>query len=73
MITVLEKVKENEAIKLIRVKDSMKKLGKAYVNLGQKCSIIFNAHNRINDLIPDVCDKEIHEISYKGKRHMRYI
>ena len=63
----MEKCKENEAVKMIRVKESMIKLGTAYTGLGNKCSIIFNAHKKVSGLIPDVHDKELQNVQYEGK------
>ena len=41
--TVADRVRENEAVKLIRFKDGVLKLSNAYVELGKKCAIIHEA------------------------------
>ena len=38
-----DRVRENEAVKLIRLKDGLLKLSEAYVELAKKCSVIFEA------------------------------
>lgn len=54
---MIEKVKENEAVKLIIIKDSLLKLSQAYLALSQKCIYIFEAQRDIVKCIPDVEDK----------------
>ncbi|CAB3369397.1 Hypothetical predicted protein [Cloeon dipterum] len=63
---VVDKVQENEAVKLIRVKESLMKLSEAYLELGTKCNIIFDSHREIVKLMPDVQDKNIHDLKYSG-------
>lgn len=58
-LTVSDKVKENEAVKLIRVKEGILKLSEAYLALSHKCGYIFEAQRDIARLLPDVEDKVI--------------
>lgn len=41
--TVCEKVRENEAVKMIRLKEGLTKISEAYMMMGKKCSILFEA------------------------------
>ena len=59
-------VQENEAVKLIRIKEGLLKLSESYLELATKCRIIHEAHRDIAHLIPDVHSSELHEISYTG-------
>lgn len=55
--SVSEKVKENEAVKLIVMKDGLLKLTNAYLTLSHKCATIFEAQRDIVKCLPDVEDK----------------
>lgn len=61
-----DRVQENEAVKLIRVKEGLLKLSDSYLELAHKCRIIHEAHRDIAYQIPDVHNKELHEIRYAG-------
>jgi hypothetical protein len=63
---VLEQVHENEAVKLIRIKEGLLKLSDSYLELATKCRIIHEAHRDIAKLIPDAHCNELHEIRYTG-------
>lgn len=63
---VLTRVRENEAVKLIRVKESLLKLSDSYLQLVQKCHIVYEAHREIAQQIPDAQNRNIHEIQYEG-------
>lgn len=43
LILVVELAHKNEAIKVVRLKDGLLKLSEAYVELANKCAIIFEA------------------------------
>ncbi|XP_064477606.1 uncharacterized protein LOC135391308 [Ornithodoros turicata] len=62
----IEKVQENEAVKLIRLKGGLLKLSEAYLELANKCAIIFESQRDIAMYIPDVHDRSLHEIKYTG-------
>ncbi len=62
-----DKIRENEAVKLIRFKEGMLKVSGAYTELGRKCGIIFEAQRNISQQIPDVLEKDIDDIKYTGK------
>jgi hypothetical protein len=63
---VSDQIKENEAVKLIRVKDGLLKLSESYLELAHKCHIIHEAHRDVAYQIPDAHNKELHEIRYAG-------
>lgn len=63
---VLSQIQENEAVKLIRIKEGLLKLSDSYLELATKCCIIHEAHRDIARLIPDVHRNELHEIRYTG-------
>ncbi|KAJ9587845.1 hypothetical protein L9F63_018717, partial [Diploptera punctata] len=65
-IEVLDRIQEHEAVKLIRVKDGLLKLSDSYLQLAHKCQMIHEAHQDIALQIPDVHNKELHEIKYTG-------
>ena len=49
-LTVCEKVRENEAVKMIRLKEGLIKMSEAYMMMGKKCSVLFEAQ-RVSTLI----------------------
>jgi hypothetical protein len=63
---VLGQIQENEAVKLIRIKEGLLKLSDSYLELATKCCIIHEAHHDVARLIPDVHSNELHEIRYTG-------
>ncbi|XP_066995449.1 uncharacterized protein [Anabrus simplex] len=63
---VVERVQENEAVKIIRVKEGLLKLSESYLELAHKCHVIFEAHRDIANEIPNVQNRDIHEIQYSG-------
>jgi hypothetical protein len=63
---VSDHIKENEALKLSRVKEGLLKLSDSYLELAQKCHIIHEAHREVAYQIPDVRNEELHEIRYAG-------
>ncbi|XP_023240841.1 uncharacterized protein LOC111639251 [Centruroides sculpturatus] len=65
-LEVVERVYENEAIKLIRLKDGLLKLSDAYIELANKSAIIFEAQREISHQLPDVHGRDLHEIKYTG-------
>ncbi|XP_042235759.1 myosin tail region-interacting protein MTI1-like [Homarus americanus] len=65
-LEVVERVGENEAVKMIRVKEGLLKLGGAYCELAHKCMMIFSAHQNIASQLPDVHDRDLHDIKYTG-------
>ncbi|XP_023722566.1 uncharacterized protein LOC111872682 isoform X2 [Cryptotermes secundus] len=65
-IEMSDRIQENEGVKLIRVKEGLLKLSDSYLELAHKCHIIHEAHRDIAYQIPDVHNKELHEITYAG-------
>jgi hypothetical protein len=63
---VSDRIQENETMKLIRIKEGLLKLSDSYLELAQKCCIIHEAHRDVAYQIPDVHNKELHEIRYTG-------
>jgi len=63
---VLDRIQENEAVKLIRIKEGLLKLSDSYLQLAHKCHIIHEAHRDIAYQIPDVYNKDLHEMRYAG-------
>lgn len=51
---------------MIRVKEGLLKLSEAYLTLAHKCTYVYEAQRDIARGLPDVEDKEIHEIRYDG-------
>lgn len=49
-ILVVELAHKNEAIKVVRLKDGLLKLSEAYVELANKCAIIFEAQ-RVSSMV----------------------
>lgn len=65
-LEVVERVHENEAVKLIRIKEGLLKLSDAYVELANKSAIIFEAQREITHQLPDIDGRDLHEIKYTG-------
>lgn len=63
---VVERVGENEAVKMIRVKEGLLKLGGAYCELAQKCLVLFSAHQNVVLQLPDVHERDLHDVKYTG-------
>jgi hypothetical protein len=63
---VLGQIRENEAVKLIRIKEGLLKLSQSYLELANKCCIIHEAHRDIAHQIPDAHSNDLHEIRYTG-------
>ena len=65
-IDVFDTVRENEIVKMIRVKDGLLKTSQSYIDMVRKGDVLFSAAKFIAQQIPDVGDREIHEIKYTG-------
>lgn len=66
LLEVCEKVRENEAVKMIRLKEGLIKMSEAYMMMGKKCSVLFEAQRDVANLIPDVHGQNLEEIKYTG-------
>lgn len=64
--SVTEKISENEIIKLIRVKEGLKKLTESYLGLSQKCSVIMQAQKAVVNELPDEVGVN-HELQFASK------
>merc|ERR1719273_586644 len=58
-LEVVDRVREHEAVKMIRIKEGLFKVSEAYVDYAQKCDVIFCAQRDIALQIPDIEDKDI--------------
>ena len=67
-LEVVDRVREHEAVKMIRIKEGLFKISEAYIDYAQKCDVIFGAQRDIALQIPDVQDKDIQDIKYTGKQ-----
>lgn len=66
MILVKESSKENEAVKLIRMKQCLVKLSESYLEMAHKCIHVFEAQRDVALALPDVHDAEVENIKYTG-------
>merc|ERR1719430_614408 len=58
-LEVVDRVREHEAVKMIRIKEGLFKISEAYIDYAQKCDVIFGAQRDIALQIPDVQDRDI--------------
>lgn len=65
-VEVVDRIREHEVVKLIRIKEGLFKMSEGYIDYGQKCDVIFNAQRDIALQIPDVTDRDIQDIKYTG-------
>jgi len=65
-LEVVDRVREHEAVKMIRIKEGLFKISEAYIDYAQKCDVIFEAQRDIALQIPDVQDRDIQDIKYTG-------
>ncbi|KAK3932624.1 Staphylocoagulase [Frankliniella fusca] len=65
-LEVDDRVRENEAVKMIRVKRSLLKLSDTYVELANKCKVIFEAYGDVVQQLPDVEGEDLQNIRYTG-------
>ena len=63
-----ESFKENEAVKLIRMKQSLIKMSESYLEMAHKCIHVFEAQRDVALALPDVQDAEIDRIKYTGMK-----
>ncbi|GFO41716.1 Zinc-binding alcohol dehydrogenase domain-containing protein 2 [Plakobranchus ocellatus] len=69
---VTDRVRENEAVKLIRLKEGLMKLSQAYSDLGRKCVMVYDTQQDIVQQLPDVLDQDLENIKYTGSGITRY-
>ncbi|KAL3842588.1 hypothetical protein ACJMK2_020582 [Sinanodonta woodiana] len=72
-LEVADKIRENEAVKLIRLKEGLLKLSDAYMDLGKKSCVVFESQREIALQLPDVHSKELEEVKYAGAAACRNI
>ncbi|XP_071040322.1 uncharacterized protein [Parasteatoda tepidariorum] len=63
-LEVVELAHKTEAIKVVRLKDGLLKLSEAYVELANKCAIIFEAQREVSHYLPDVHSRDMNELKY---------
>ena len=66
-LEVVDRVREHEAVKMIRIKEGLFKISEVYIDYAQKCDVIFGAQRDIALQIPDVQDRDIQDIKYTGE------
>lgn len=65
-IEISERVNENENVKLIRLKEGLTKMSECYLDLTQKACIIFEGQKEIASGLPDVEERGMHDMKYRG-------
>ena len=60
-------MKENEAVKLIRFREGLRKMSEGYIVYGEKCQAIFRSCYDVATTLPDPKDKKIQNMMYAGK------
>jgi len=65
-LEVVDRIREHEVVKLIRIKEGLFKMSEGYIDYAQKCDVIFGAQRDIALQIPDVTDRDIQDIKYTG-------
>ncbi|KAJ8303887.1 hypothetical protein KUTeg_017470 [Tegillarca granosa] len=65
-LEVSDRIRENEATKMIRLKEGLVRISDAYIEMGKNCSTLFQAQREIALEIPDVHGQDLEEIKYTG-------
>jgi hypothetical protein len=65
-IEVSDKIREQEAVKMIRFKSGFNKLVVGYLDLAEKGNICFTGGHEIIETFPDVESSDIHTLRYSG-------
>ncbi|WAR02359.1 hypothetical protein MAR_008917 [Mya arenaria] len=63
-VEVSERIRENEAVKLIRLKEGLLKMSDSYIEMAYKANIIFGAQKNVALQLPDVHGQELEHIQY---------
>lgn len=71
-LEVTDRVRENEAVKLIRLKEGLTKLSQAFTDLGRKCVMVFDTQQDIVQQLPDVLDQDLEDMKYTGSGITRF-
>lgn len=71
-IEVTDRIRENEAVKLIRLKGGLMKLSQAYSDFARKCTVVFDAQQDIVQQLPDVLDQDLEDMKYTGSGVTRF-
>ncbi|CAL1528317.1 unnamed protein product [Lymnaea stagnalis] len=69
---VTDRIRENEAVKLIRLKGGLMKLSQAYSDFARKCTVVFDAQQDIVQQLPDVLDQDLEDMKYTGSGVTRF-
>ncbi|CAG0882325.1 unnamed protein product [Cyprideis torosa] len=62
----LDKSREHEIVKLIRIKEGLLKMSDAYLDMFSKGQYVFQAQRDIAALLPDVQGRELADVKYTG-------
>lgn len=60
----VKQFQENEACKLIRLKEGLTKLSESFTEMAQKMVIVFDGQRQVAESLPDVNGRSIHELEY---------
>lgn len=69
MTVVTERTHENEAVKVIRLKEGLLKLSESYIDLAYKAGVIFEGNKSIALGLPEIGTEQnraIQDIRYRG-------
>jgi len=61
-----DRIKEQEAVKMIRFKAAFNRLTAGHLDLADKCDICFVAGKEVTEHLPDIDDTDIHKVRYTG-------
>ncbi|ESO95477.1 hypothetical protein LOTGIDRAFT_160630 [Lottia gigantea] len=65
-LEVNERTRENEAVKLIRIKEGLLKFSNSYIDFAHNTAVVFESQRNIALQLPDVHDQELEDIKYTG-------
>lgn len=65
--SVVDRIKENEAVKLIRFREGLRKLSSGYIAMAEKCQAVFSAYREVAATLPDVHEADLQQVTYTGR------
>lgn len=68
-----DRARENECIKLTRLKSGLLKISEAYIEMSTKCSLLFTAQRDVVLQLPDVNEHNLDAIKYSGRTTTTYV
>ncbi|KAL4225376.1 hypothetical protein ACF0H5_016065 [Mactra antiquata] len=72
-VELSDRVRENEAIKLIRMKEGLLKMSGAYIAMACQCNTLFTAQRNIALQLPDVHGRDLESVKYTGAETTKFI